>query len=418
MVVIPLGQVAQAVVNFCVLVIAARELRPDDFAMLSITWMVYVTLLNTQRLIVFEQTLVAAQCGTLRGSAPAIMHPAGWTAAVLFALAGAGILAPSASTETLWVASIGAMLLINDAGRYACMSTGALGRLIAADISIAGAALCGMLVSFAAPEWATWVPLAPVIVAVFLSMLILNAWRVGSWKAAIEFIRSARSFAAWSAVQILGINTLAQFVVLLSLPFVSTSAFAGLRALQALLSPISTPATAIQPAAILAMSKRELRNTRVRRLLALWGVVVTLIAAAFAAALAASAPSWISVLGGSYGEATELVFPIALSFGMIYIGFPFGVISRIARLAKESAVAQLVSVSMGALAMMLLSMYWGIQGSAWAVFLQAALSTLLATRFVFRHLVTRPKWGRYEHWSFLGGRLRDTHSADHNGFRR
>jgi hypothetical protein len=387
MLAIPVGQLGQAVVNFCLLLVVAREVPPDDFARLSILWMVYLTMLNTQRLLVFEQVMVAQGRGRVGADQPrAIMQPAGWISAGLFTLIAPLLLMPVADRATMLAAATGTVLLVNDAGRYGAMVENRLGRLLWADGVMVVAAISGLATSLMNDGGQSWMPIAPFLISGIVSVVILAAWWLGRLGPLRGFVRSRSAFALWSSIQVLGINTAAQFVVLLTLPFVSTIEFAGLRAMQTLLNPVSTPIMVVQPAAMMALSRADLCSSTTARRLVAWAAVSGAGVICLGLSLAVTSSAWVSVLGEQYEITTNLVFPICVAVGMVYVGFPFGVISRIARLAKQSAISQLGAVMAGAVLMILLSSLWGVTGAAWAVLGQAVVGTVFAIRFVLRHL--------------------------------
>lgn len=382
---LPTAQVAQAGVNFLFILGAARELPVNVFAFVSVVWIVYAVMLTAQRSLLSEPALVDI---VKDPTFPVLQTtlPGGVVSGLLFALCtGAAGSILGVSDVGIAVAMAGGLLLLNDVVRYVYMATGNSPALLATDATCLVACLLGFFGATITNN-PYWILLAPVVGA----SISLIAGRQLVWpkpRLLIEFVRGLGGYFPWTSAQVLVANLASQFIVLLTLPMLGAGGFAGLRAMQASLSPISTPATALQPLAIAITAKSAATfSTRVRFYVIWTGGMLPLLAA-LAWLAGVTAETWIpALLGPGYSGFNHIVSPIVLTFGMTYIGLPIGAQVKVARLGRESAVAQILSVCFGFVIVLISTSLFGLAGAAWGLFAQSFLSIALAYAFVIRSL--------------------------------
>lgn len=387
---VPAGQLAQALTNFLILLACVRELPPDEYVPISICWMVLVTLLNAQRVIVTEQAIVAHAQGTRWPRTAAVLSPAGIVCGAAFSLAAVLILGPHISGTGWAVLTLGFLVLVNDTVRYVNIIERQFKRLIAADMATATFALMGFL----------WLGVSTnVSVSTYLwqlgatfggSFLVLGGFVRPRPSSTFGFIREMGSFALWNSLQVLVVNTLSQFTVLFAAPFTTTREFGGIRAMQSLFSPLSTPATALQPQVLGWLATRERRRGASWSWVTAWILLWFAVFAIFATLAAGLDHVWLAdTIGVRYADQTGIVFPIASALGLVYVGLPAGMYMRVHRLGVQSTSAQFIAVLLGGVAIVLASWNWGVNGAAWAIFSQMLLSSVFAWAVVVWHTLPR-----------------------------
>lgn len=380
-----LGQLAQAAVNFLVLFGAARGLAPADFAWVSVYWIVFVVLLNAQRVLVLEQLLVRRPVALT-----AIAWTSGLVSGLLCASAGAVILmVVGVQDATVYFVLLSALLLVSDAGRYVCIEGGHSRRLLTAD----GVCLALIGIGFALQVLtADALPLLTFVGAGSGASIVL-LWSDGAVSVNLlrAFLAELGSYAAYALVQVILVNLAAQALILVSLFYLAPSQFAQLRAVQALASPLTTPILAVQ--AVLVGRFARSHKAGLRHWLSgyvMWAGCCIAGAALLGYALAASAGLWSPVLlSTDYSRIGALVLPVVLAMGLVYAGVPGGVHLRVLALGRAGVSAQLVSIAAGALAMLGLTPAMGPAGAAWAVAIQALVSVLAGYIFLFASLRAR-----------------------------
>jgi hypothetical protein len=382
------GQLAQAAVNFVVMLASARSLPAQDFAQVSVAWIIFASLLNAQRVIVGEQILITSIRSRLEGFEVGVSATVGLITCLLYITLASAILVGVDQAASYGIVAVGALALLNDALRYAQMAQRHFRRLLVADLLCGSAAFGAILVSFIAGHTPLSWAFALVGAGVALSILLNFRFPAAGRHAISGFLGSMGGFVPWSLAQLLLVNTLSQFSVLLTLPFLTSLEFAGLRAIQALMGPLSTPATALQPLLLGGITKLERQPRRFVTFTFWWALGAILLFGALATVLGTTASYWLPVLlSPIYVRFDNLIAPVVLTLSMVYVGLPFGVRMRVARLGKDSALAQLSSVLIGALSLMVGSQFWGASGAAWATVVQATFSVVFAGLAIRRYLV-------------------------------
>jgi hypothetical protein len=198
------------------------------------------------------------------------------------------------------------------------------------------------------------------------------------------------SYAAWGSIQVIGVNLASQLLVVLCLPFVSSSGFAALRAIQAVLGPLTTPAQAVQPLVFRAWLRRERSSFSWIPWYTRWlggSTVVVLLVALSSYAWS----SWLVLhtISEKFVPYHHLVGPLLLIQGIVWISIPGGVHLRVLRWGRVMATAQVAAVACGVVLVLVLSQAGGITGTAWALAAQAFLSSLFAHVWLLRSLGRR-----------------------------
>jgi hypothetical protein len=86
----------------------------------------------------------------------------------------------------------------------------------------------------------------------------------------------------------------------------------------------------------------------------------------------------------------QLVGPLLLIQGIVWIAIPGGVHLRVLRWARIMATAQVAAVVCGAVLVLALSKAGGSTGTAWALASQAVLSFVFTHAWLMRGLARRP----------------------------
>lgn len=385
---VPLGQGIQAFANLLLLLGAARGLAPADFAYVSIAWMWYAVLLTALRTILSEQVLVATARQRPMPADQVLLAGGTVIGGSFLATSLAGLLVVTPGIVAIAVSSAGMALLINDSVRYFAISAQRYRSLIVADTVLSTIVLFGFAVAQIRGE-VVWVLAGPVGGAI-LSILVLKGIRVPSFGCLAELLREMGGFLYWVALQVFVINLVSQLTSVLSIPIAGAAVFAGLRAVQAMLAPLSTPVVAFQPLMFAAFAKMDAPPRTLTIRYFAWFFVVTAVFLPLGLVGSRTAEQWIpAVLGDGYTSFAPLVLPVVLTLGMVYVALPGGVHMRVLRLGRELVGAQLSSIAVGAVAVTVMTSSFGIAGAAWGLLLQSLASVGLAYWLLLRHLMRR-----------------------------
>ena len=383
------GQFAFAAANFFTMLAGARTLSSTEFAWLAIAWIFYAVLLNAHRVLVAEQVLTLSE-ETRRHRAGILGASGAISAGSLVVISLVLLAVHNPGVPPLRFVAVGVLLLLYDAYRFVHLADRHVGtRLFVADVLCATGALVAFVLSVVQSGSAVYPVVASIGVLVSLVLLLEPA--APRLRLLVGFVRSMGSYAGWGSVQVIGVNLASQLLVVLSLPFISSAGFAALRAIQAVLSPLTTPAQAVQPLIFRAWLRRERSAYPWMRWYARWlssGVVVVLL-------LTLSSYAWSSwlvrhTLSEKFVPYHQLVGPLLLIQGIIWIAIPGGVHLRVLRWARIMAVAQVAAVVCGAVLVLTLSKAGGSTGTAWALASQAFLSFVFTHAWLMRELARRP----------------------------
>jgi hypothetical protein len=383
-----LGQLAFAAANFFTMLAGARTLPTQQFAWVSGLWLVYAVILNAQRVLIAEQSLtLVSEPVQVRA---AILCTSGLVVSASFlGISGAFLAFDSQGPVPALYTAVGALLLLYDALRFVHLGGLTPSRtLLMADVMCASSSGIAFLVTLLGGNSLSYPCIAGVGLLVSIGTVIEPTRP--SLRALGQFIGSIGDFAAWGTIQVIAANLTSQLLVLLCLPFVSGSEFAGLRAIQALFGPITTPAQAVQPMIFRTWLARERSGFPWMRWYVVWLASGTVVVWLFIA----SSELWGSELlevaiSPSFAQYHNLVPPVLLVQGIVWLSAPGGVHLRVLRWGRSMATAQGAAVMCGALLVWLMSRLMGISGTAWALSGQALLSAAFAYVLLFRGLMHR-----------------------------
>jgi hypothetical protein len=381
------GQFAVSICNFLLVLSAIASQSPASFFSISLLWIAFAVIQNALRVIVGEQLLVGGVETSPRGVVGVT-----WTAALLGSGALASIVAMLLffSQDAISLASFAAALaafLFYDQVRYAALALGRRRQLLGSDIlALLAVSVHYMLVVTSGIGHPWW--LAPIFVAV---ALIAGGPGRPSFASFLRETGRSDHYAVHVTIQTVAVTGASQMLAAVAMPFVSPNGFATVRAVQAGLGPVTTPATALAPLWVQLMSSRRHDVAWASRFYPAYVGVAGLLVGLCGAGAFVLGPTLLDALTAQspgYDFDPLIVALVAMSLMVVYVGLPGGVHLRVLRAGREILVAQLVALVAGAMCIALLSAVYGELGLAMGTLLHACASVAAGYVLLFRVLAS------------------------------
>lgn len=378
-------QLVVALGNFGLAIALVRTFEAQAYAWVSVCVILYTVLLNAQRVVVGEQLIVRTTRSRTLNAAGAGRASALLSGLVYTVAASACLGATQSFSSAFAIVPLGVAVLWYDACRYEVMCLGNVVRLLVADIIVAAIVWSYTIYTIITGTGSGWVLSGLALLYLGAPLIMFRFRSPASFRSLTQHFRASRSFTAWSLVQTIGINSVSQFSILLCLPFVSSQSFAGLRVMQALVGPFTTPAAAVQPALISALARRRRRAVPAGMGMQVSGGALLFFAVGSVVLVELLPEQVLAIVGGQYQHSLNLLYPIMCNLSMVYVGLVAGMQMRVHMLGASSAVAQAIAITIGLALVPSFSSAWGVEGAAWALVGQGVVSAGLAWAVVVRH---------------------------------
>lgn len=371
--------------NFALVLMAARSLQPEDFGAFAIVVAASVSVIALTRSAVGEPVLaLLSHSDDPRGLERDALRMAallGLTGSVVFALLAA--MPFHALRMFIGLVPLSPILAIQDASRYLGFGRRTPAVAVISDMAWLAALVPIGLVSLnnlstPVAVFVTWGASA--------SFGLLAALRALSTSPArgqvLRWLKTSRRLSGWLTMAAVTSQAAGQLTIAIIAGVVGTSSFGGLRAMQALLAPMTVMLVAGQVFLVPRLSSRLKRDglAAVRGLAARLSIMLAALSIAPLVGAVVFADQIIrAAFGERFLEYRGLVAPLAVLVAAQAAGLPAGAALRAAGRGRHVFYAQLAASAFGLAMLIFLTQQSGIRGAAWAIGAQAVLGVVVTT---------------------------------------
>jgi O-antigen/teichoic acid export membrane protein len=375
--VIVVDQVASSLTTLTLLIVAGRESGPAGLGAVSLALAMAIAVVALARAVAGETALVY---GFGDSSGPLSAAIATVAVAMPVVCATALLLRGDVRQAMLAILLLLPIIVAQDVGRYWAFAAKRPALALASDsIWLCTQLALLLLIARGTDGGPATLLLAWGAGAAAGLLVLVPVWRPRvearpSWK----WIRQTRALSGWLGAQVLFAQGAGQLTLVAIAAAAGLGALGGVRAAQALVSPLALVLASLPPLVLPHLASHE--DAEVIRRSATWiSAGAGAAAAVYATALVAvGSAAMAPIFGDPFRDFGDLVYPFAVIAIAQGAAVGPGIGSRAIAAGRAVFSTQLAATALGLPAILVLSTIWGASGAAWGLAFQAVVLALAA----------------------------------------